>query len=509
MAFLGMDVGTSAVKTLLIDEGGRILASATVEYPLFTPRPLWSEQNADDWWTATVQAIRAALAKAGLTGDDVRSIGLSGQMHGLTLLDKSGAVLRPAILWNDQRTARQVQEMIDAVGGQAGVQRWMTNRPNPSYTAPKMLWVREHEPKVYAKAKMALVPKDFIRYKLSGEFASEVTDATGMALLDIKKRDWSQKLLDVLDIPRSMLPSVSESHVVTASVSTSAAMLTGLRAGTPIVGGGGDVSAAGLGAGAVREGIVMTVLGTSGVMFACTNEFKSVKGGLETFCHAVPDKWHFMGVMLSAGGSLRWLRDTLAKGDPGLVQPTPGLARDPYDVMLDGAAKVAPGSDGLVFLPYLSGERTPHQNPLARGAFVGLTLAHTQAHLTRAVVEGVAFGLKDGLELMRGAGLTVKEVRVTGGAAKSAFWRQTLADVFDTDITVLNITEGSAYGVALLAGVASKHWKDIIQACDATLKPESRTKPNRKTRAAYADAYARFKQLYPALAPTFAATAGK
>jgi xylulokinase len=502
MAFLGIDLGTSAVKALIIDDNGRVLASASAEYPLSTPRPMWSEQRPEDWWAGSVTAIRAALAAAGVSGADIRGIGLSGQMHGLTLLDKAGRVLRPAMLWNDQRTGAQARAMIDAAGGLKGTRRLLTNIPNPSFTAPKILWVREHEPRVYAKIAHVLLPKDYVRYRLSGAFATEVSDATGMALLDVRKRVWSDKVLSLLDIPKAWLPEVAESHVPTTTVSALAAEATGLRVGTPIVGGGGDQPAAGVGAGAVREGIVVTTIGTSGVIFAAINAYTVVEGGLETFCHAVPGMWHFMGVMLSAGGSLRWHRDTLAFGDPALVTRA-AISRDPYDVMFEGAQSIQPGAEGLRFLPYLTGERTPHLNPNATGAFVGLTLRHTPQHLTRAVIEGITFGLRDSLELIRGAGVTIKEVRTVGGGAKSALWRQMLADIFNTEITVLNITEGGAYGVALLAGVGTGHWATAAEACDATLKVTGRVKPsrNRAVRAAYDDAYAQWRALYPALNP--------
>ncbi len=502
MAFLGIDLGTSAVKALLIDDNGALLASASVEYPLYTPRAQWSEQDPADWWSGTAQAIQAVLAKGGISGAAVRAIGLSGQMHGLTLLDKTGQVLRPAMLWNDQRTGAQVQQMIDAVG-RDNVTAVMTNLPSPSYTAPKLLWVREHEPAIYEKAAVVLLPKDYIRYRLSGVYAQEVTDATGVALFDVPARTWSSTLLSKLGIDRGLFPRTEESGVVTAQVSASAASETGLAAGTPIIGGAGDVAAAGLGAGAVREGTVMCIIGTSGVMFASIDRFKTPPPGLETFCHAAPGKWHYMGVMLSGGGSLRWHRDTIALGDPSIAKKREDLTGDVYDALLANAAQTAPGADGLIFLPYLSGERTPHQNPDARAAFFGMTLAHTPAHFTRAVIEGVAFGLKDMLELMRSGGLNVDNVRVTGGAAKSAFWRQTLADVLNANIQIMNITEGGAFGVALLAGVAAGRWDDIAQACDDVLKPLSTTEPNPAHRALYDDAFTKYRALYPALKPLF------
>jgi len=509
MMLLGVDLGTTAVKALLINEAGETLASATVEYPLSTPRPLWSEQDPADWWRGTVEAIRRVLTKAGASGAQVRGVGLSGQMHGLTLLDRAGDVLRPAILWNDQRTAEQCEEMMRRVGGPARMRELIANVPNPSYTAPKVLWVRENEPHIYERIAHILLPKDYIRYKLSGEFATEVGDATGMALLDVRQRTWSDEMLRLLDIPRAWLPLCAESHVPTAQVSQVAAQETGLAAGTPIVGGSGDQPAAAVGLGSVREGIVNVTLGTSGVVFASIEHYPPMRDtAIEVFCHAVPETWFFMGVMLSAGGSLRWHRDVIASGHPGLASAVGGS--DAYDVLLADAARIPIGTEGLVFLPYLTGERTPHRDPLARGAFVGLTLRHTQAHLARAVVEGISFGLRDSIELMRELGLRMSEVRAAGGGARSAIWRQMLADIFEADIALVNSTEGGAFGVALLAGVGIGLWRNAREACDAVIRVTARTSPSADpaVRRQYAEAYARFRDLYPALKPAFARLGG-
>ncbi len=509
MALLGIDLGTTAVKALLINESGEPLASATVEYPLSTPQPLWSEQDPADWWRGSVEAIRQVLGKSGIPGSAVRAIGLSGQMHGLTLLDQDGRVLRPAILWNDQRTAAQCEAMIERAGGPARMRTLATNLPNPSYTAPKLLWVREHEPHLYARIAHVLLPKDYIRYKLSGEFATDVGDATGMALLDVRRRTWSDELLRLFDIPRAWLPLCAESHIVTAHVSQAAAQETGLAAGTPIVGGSGDQPAAAVGLGSVREGIVNVTLGTSGVVFASVEHYPQMQDtAIELFCHAVPETWFLMGVMLSAGGSLRWHRDVIANGHPALASVSPD--GDAYDALLSSAATVPIGAEGLIFLPYLTGERTPHRDPLARGAFVGLTLRHTQAHLARAVVEGISFGLRDSIELMRALGLKVSEVRAAGGGARSAVWRQMLADIFEADITLVNSTEGGAFGVALLAGVGIGLWRDTREACDAVIRITSRTAPSEDpdVRARYAEAYAQYREAYPALKPLFSRLCG-
>jgi xylulokinase len=508
MALLGIDLGTSGVKALLIDEDGAALASVTREYPLHTPKPLWSEQAPEDWWRESAQAIRDVLAKAGVSGAQVRGIGVSGQMHGMTLLDKSGAVLRPAILWNDQRTAAQCAEIVERAGGVARTRELIANVPPPSYTSPKILWVREHEPEVYARVAQVLLPKDYLRYKLSGQFATEVSDATGTGLLDVHARAWSGEMLRVLDIPSEWLPPVHESHVPTTTVSAVVANETGLIAGTPIVGGAGDQAAAGVGVGSVRSGIVSVTLGTSGVIFASTDEYKlDPNAGLETFCHALPDTWHYMGVMLSAGGSLRWYRDNIAYGNTSLVEtrPSASLPSDPYDIMLEHAATTPPGAEGLVFIPYLTGERTPHRDPLARGAFIGLTLRHTQAHMTRAVVEAITYGLRDSLELVRQSGIHVGEVRVAGGGARNPIWRQWLADIFDAEITLVNSSEGGAFGVALLAGVGAGVWQDTHEACNATLRVTSRTTPTTdpSVRRTYDQAYAHFRALYPTLRDSF------
>lgn len=505
MALLGIDLGTSGVKALLIDEAGNTLSSVTREYPLYTPKPLWSEQAPDDWWRETAQAIRDVLAKAGVEGGAVRGIGLSGQMHGMTLLDSGGNVLRHAILWNDQRTAPQCVEIVQRAGGAEAVRGMIANVPPPSYTSPKLLWVRENEPEVWSRVAQVLLPKDFIRFKLSGTYATEVSDATGTGLLDVSKRNWSDAMLKLLEVPRAWLPDVAESHVPTAQISASAAEATGLKAGTPIVGGGGDQAAAGVGVGSVRSGIVSVTLGTSGVIFASVDRYTlDPNAGLETFCHAVPDTWHFMGVMLSAGGSLRWHRDNVAYGDPS-VASRKTLDEDPYEAMLREAASVPAGAEGLIFIPYLTGERTPHRDSLARGAFVGLTVRHTPAHLTRAVVEGISFGLRDSLELMRNVGLKVNEVRAAGGGARNAHWRQWLADIFEADITLVNSSEGGAFGVALLAGVGTGVWAGTHEACDATLRVTSRTSPTQDAslRRRYDESYAMYRSLYPTLKESF------
>ena len=485
--FLGLDVSTTGAKALLIDEAGSVVSSATTDLPLSTPKPLWSEQDPHDWWDGIARSIRNALAGAGVGGERVRAVGLTGQMHGLVLLDAAGRVLRPAILWNDQRTGDQCDE-IRARLGKARLIQLTGNDALTGFTAPKILWVREHEPEVYARTAHILLPKDYIRYRLTGDHATDKAGAAGTLLVDIRTRDWSPDVLDALDIPVGWLPKTHEGPEVTGHVSTEAGEATGLIPGTPVVGGGGDQSAQAVGVGAVEPGIVALTLGTSGVVFASTGEpFVEPEGRLHAFCHAVPDRWHLMGVMLSAAGSLRWYRDTLA----------PGVD---FDALLAPAADVSPGSDGLLFLPYLTGERTPHPDPMARGAFVGLTVRHTQAHLTRAVLEGVAFGLRDSFELIKSAGLPeIRQVRVSGGGAKSPLWRQILADVLGVELVTINTTEGAAYGAALLAGVGAGCWPDVDVACQGTVQLTGTTMPQPEAGATYEGAYGYYRQLYPAL----------
>ena len=485
--FLGLDVSTTGAKALLMDEVGTVVSSATTALPLSAPKPLWSEQNPKDWWEGIAKSIRQALGAVGARGAQVRGVGMTGQMHGLVLLDAGGRVLRPAILWNDQRTGAQCDE-IRARLGKARLIQLTGNDALTGFTAPKILWVREHEPDVYARAAHILLPKDYVRYQLTGEFATDKAGAAGTLLVDVKSRDWSAEVLEALDIPAEWLPRTHEGPEVTGYVSADAAEATGLQAGTPVVGGAGDQAAQAVGVGAVEAGIVAMTLGTSGVVFASTEEpFVEPEGRLHAFCHAVPGRWHLMGVMLSAAGSLRWYRDTLA----------PGVG---FDELLAPATDIDPGSEGLLFLPYLTGERTPYPDPLARGAFVGLTVRHGRAHMTRAVLEGVAFGLRDSFELMKAAGLAeIRQVRVSGGGARSILWQQILADVLDVELVTVNTTEGAAYGAALLAGVGAGAWPDVDMACQHTVRQTGILGPRSEITALYDRAYGYYSQLYPAL----------
>ncbi|MEW5717006.1 MAG: xylulokinase [Chloroflexota bacterium] len=501
MAYLiGIDVSTTAAKTLVVSETGDVRASASVEYPLSAPRPNWSEQNPEEWWRATVSSIRAALAQANVSPRELKGLGLTGQMHGLVLLDKNGVVLRPAILWNDQRTDAECEWITQRLGF-SRLMELVCNPALPGFTAPKIVWVREHEPEIYAQVARILLPKDYIRYRLTGEFATEVSDASGMLLLDVRKRAWSDEMLRALDLPREWLPACHESHVVSGRVTARAAEATGLPADLPVVGGGGDQAAQAVGSGIVRTGLVSATIGTSGVVFAHTDELRAEpQGRLHAFCHAVSGKWHVMGVMLSAGGSLRWFRDALGQSEKSVAEI---LGRAPYELLIEEARRAPPGCEGLVFLPYLTGERTPHPDPNARGAFVGLTLRHNKTHLTRAVLEGVAFGLRDSLELLKELGQPVDQVRVSGGGARSAVWQQILADVFGVELATVNVTEGAAYGAALLAGVGAQVYPTIEDACDKIIRITSRVEPIAEHVARYAECYALYRSLYPALKPAF------
>lgn len=489
--FLGIDSSTTATKALLVDEGGNVVAVAATEYSFETPRPLWSEQDPALWWNGAVESIRQVLAESNIHAADVAAVGLTGQMHGLVLLDEEGEVLRPSILWNDQRTGAQCDEIRQRLG-KANLIRLTGNDALTGFTAPKILWVRDHEPEIYQRVRHVLLPKDYVRYRLTEQFGTDKAGAAGTLLLDLQRRDWSTEVLDKLEIPRGWLPPTHEGPQVTGEISANAAAATGLRAGTPVVGGGGDQAAQAVGVGAVEEGIVALTLGTSGVVFATVNEpFIEPEGRLHAFCHSVPERWHLMGVMLSAAGSLRWYRDTVAPGTD-------------FDALLAPAADVAPGSEGLLFLPYLTGERTPHPDPLARGAFVGLTVRHTQAHMTRSVLEGVAFGLRDSFELMKNAGLSaIRQVRVSGGGARSPLWRQILADVLHSELVTINTTEGAAYGAALLAGVGAGHWASVDAACQNAIQITGSTKPGEDV-TRYEEMYQAYGKLYPALKSLFA-----
>jgi xylulokinase len=487
---LGIDVSTTATKAVLVDEAGTVVAIGTSEYGFEQPHPLWTEQDPRLWWTATVEAIGEALGKAGLDGSSVAAVGLTGQMHGLVVLDEADQVLRPAILWNDQRTAAACDLIRDRIG--AGHLVEVTgNDALTGFTAPKLVWVLEAEPDVWRRIAHVLLPKDYVRLRLTGEHMMDKADGSGTILFDLARRDWSAEITSALEIDPGWLPPTREGPEVTGTITAAAAEATGLPAGTPVVAGGGDQSANAVGVGAVVPGRVALSLGTSGVVFATTDRpLYEPAGRVHAFCHAVPGRWHMMSVMLSAAGSLRWFRDALAPGTE-------------FGALVEAGAEVPVGADGLLFLPYLSGERSPHPDPRARGAFVGLTLAHDRRHLTRSVVEGVAFGLRDGMDLMVEAGMPAPaQIRASGGGTASPLWRQVLADVLDAEIATVSTTEGAAYGAALLAAVGSGWFPSVEAAADALVTASPVASPGPDVDR-YAELHAIYRGLYPALAPTF------
>ena len=493
---LGIDVGTSGTKALAINPQGKILAEASAGYPLHHPQPLWSEQNPEDWWQATIKVVRAVVKKAKLKAADVKAIGLSGQMHGSVFLDKQGHVIRPALLWNDQRTEAECVEIEKRAGGRKQLIKLVANPALTGFTAPKILWLRNHEPKNFARLAKVLLPKDEIRRRLTGEYATEVSDASGMLLLDVVKRKWSKQLLSKLELDESLLGTCYESEEVTGKLTTTAAKLLGLTTACVVVGGAGDCAAGAVGNGIVKSGLLNTSLGTSGVVFVYSDQPQfDPEGRLHTFCHAVRGKWHMMGVTLCAGGSLQWFHDKVCAVDHN--------SKSLYDQLTKEAAAVPAGAEGLQFLPYLTGERTPHLDPHARGAFVGLTLSHTRGHLTRAIMEGVTYSLRDSFAIMTDLGVPVKQIRASGGGAKNPFWRQMQADVFGKPVTAMVADEGAAYGVALLAAVGAGEYKDITEACAATIKTADESKPDVQAHKVYDRAFPVFQSLYRSLKDEF------
>lgn len=500
--YLGIDIGTSGTKTLAMDAKGKILASASQEYPCYAPKPLWSEQDPDDWWRAVVGTVRAVVKKAKLKPADVAGIGLSGQMHGSVFLDKQNRVIRRALLWNDQRTTAECQEIEERVGGRSKLIKLVANPALTGFTAPKILWLRNHEPKHFAKLAKVLLPKDDVRRRLTGEYATEVSDASGMLLLDVANRRWSKPLLSKLELDESLLGRVYESEDVTGTLTKDAAAELGLTTACKVVGGAGDCAAGAVGNGIVTGGVLSTSIGTSGVMFVHSDEMKlDPEGRIHTFCHAVRDRWHMMGVTLSAGGSLQWFRNQLCQQ---VVAEAKKRGADPYELLSDEAKQTPVGADGLFFLPYLSGERAPHADPNARGCFIGLTLAHTRAHLTRAVIEGVTYSLRDCLQIIRDLGVPVKQIRASGGGSRSPFWRQVQADVFSQKVATINSEEGPGYGVALLAAVGCGEFKNIQEACAATVRVVHETPINKTAAKQYDRAFPVYQKLYDSLKGDFA-----
>ncbi len=490
--FLGLDLGTSACKAVILQEDGAVLGAGSAEYPVIQPQPTWAEQDPTCWWDGACRAIRQALSAATVDGAAIGAVGLTGQMHGAVTLDGSHWVVRPAIIWSDQRSAPQAEHLERTIGMERVVSL-VANPPLPNFTATKLLWIAENEPELFARIRHVVLPKDYIRLRLTGTLATDVSDASGTLCFDVVRRQWSQQACAQFAIPLEWWPEVSESPVVTAWVSPTAAEQTGLRAGTPVVGGAGDQAASAVGSGIVRSGLVSVTIGTSGVVFAATDQvIRDPQGRLHTFCHAVPGQWHVMGVTQSAGGSLAWWRSAIAPEDV------------PYDAFLASAASVPPGADGLVFLPYLMGERTPHTDPYARGVFFGLTPMHTRGHMTRAVLEGVSQSMRDCLELILDLGCPVQEVRMTGGGARSALWCQIQADIFARPIHVLRGAEGPASGAAILAAVGAGAFADVTEAASVLVERGAQTRPEPDAVAAYIEQGETYRALYQALKPLFA-----
>ena len=491
-AVLGLDVGTSGVRAILVRPSGEVVASATSSLAMSTPRPGWAEQDPEDWWAASVAAMTTVRAQA--PNERVLAVGMSGQMHSSVFLDRDGRVIRPALLWCDGRTTSQCAEITRRAGGEAKLQAMVSNPALEGFTLPKILWLREREPQAYARLATVLLAKDFIRYRLTGVLATEPSDASGTLMFDPVRMTWSDDLLAAVDLPRVLLPDVGRSAEVLGRVHAEGEHATGLAAGTPVVGGGADNACGAAGVGVVRQGDAVASWGTSGTLLAPTDE-PIVEPGLRahTFCHVSPNLWYVMGVVLSAGGAFSWYRDQLARD----------LAGAPHsDALLDAeAATVPPGAEGVTFLPYLQGERTPHRDASARGAFLGLSLAHTRAHLTRAVLEGICFALRDSLSLLQSLGLSPAELLLTGGGARSPFLRQLQADVYGLPVATVNREEGPAYGAALLAAVGVEAYPDLLAATRATLTRSSATRPDANNHRAYGAAYARFQRAFAAARP--------
>jgi xylulokinase len=497
---IGVDVGTSGTKAVAMDATGKLVASALVEYPLLTPKPGWAEQDAADWKEAAYKALTLLAHAPGIKPSDIKGIGLTGQMHGSVFLDANNQVLRNALLWCDQRTAPQCDAITEKVGEKQLIEM-VCNPALTGFTAPKILWLRDNEPEIYEKVRKVLLPKDYIRFVLTGEFATDVADASGTLLFDVKNRTWHKGLMSLLDISPEFMPSAFEGTEVTGKLSAEAAKLTGLPAGIPVIAGGGDQAAGGVGNGIVRPGVISSTVGTSGVVFAFSEKITlDPQGRVHTFCHSVPGKWHVMGVVLSAGGSLRWFRDALCQNEKAVAAET---GRDPYEYITSAAETIPAGAEGLTFLPYLTGERTPHKDPYAKGAFVGLSLRHTRAHMARAVLEGVAYSMRDSLEIMHEMGVPITQVRASGGGARSPIWRQIQADVNKTPLVTTNIDEGPAYGAALLATVETGLYKSVEEACDAIIKVVDTCEADASLAKRYDDGFALYQDTYKALAPGF------
>jgi xylulokinase len=493
---LGIDIGTGGTRAALLDESGRVLGAATVVHaPMQSPKIGWAEQDPNDWWNAACRAIKDCLGKAHSQPSEIGAIGLTGQMHGLVLLDAAGNVLRPSIIWCDQRTKEQCRQITERVGANRLIE--LTANPAlTNFTLPKIWWVQQHEPEIWSRVRTVLLPKDYVRYKLTGAHAIDVAEASGTLFFDVANRRWSVPMLEVSSISESLLPTVHESQEICGQISKAGAEAAGLIAGTPVVAGAGDQAAGAIGMGIVRPGAVSATIGTSGVVFAATSDpVLDPKGRIHTFCHAVPRRWHVMGVTQAAGLSLRWFRDQFGT--------TSNSVGDPYESLTADASKAPPGADGLLWAPYLMGERTPHLDPQARGALVGITAQHTRGHVVRAILEGVAFSLQDTFEIFGELKIPVESIRLGGGGARGPLWRQIQADIYGMTVEIVDAEEGPAYGAALLAGVGAGVWPSVESACDRAVRVAQRVSPDASRAARMKHQYAIYRQLYPALREIF------
>lgn len=499
--YLGIDVGTSGTKALVMNSRGRVIGAATGEHPIFVPQPGWSEQEPAHWWASTIAAVRAVVAKTRINVKKVAGIGFSGQMHGLVILDDAGKSLRRSLIWNDQRTARQAADIEAAVGGAKKLIELVGNPAMTSYTLTKLLWVRRHEPRIYDRIRHMLLPKDYIRLRLTGQYVGDVSDMSGTLMLDQRKRDWSRKILSTFGIDRKILPPVVESREITGHLTAEAAATLGLAEGTPVVGGGGDQPVGAVGNGVVAAGLTSATMGTSGVLLVHSKDYRTdPHGRVGTFCASAAGQYCLFGCVLSAGGSFQWFRNVLGQAE---VRAAKRKKIDPYELLTARAAEAAPGCDGLFWLPYLTGERTPHADPLARACWIGIHAGTGPSELVRSVIEGATFAMNDVVTLLRGMGIRTRQIRLSGGGARSALWRQMQADIYGATCATINAEEGPAYGAAILAAVGTGEFKNVKQACEACIKVTRTIEPDPRAKRTYKKLYDQYVRLYPALKDEF------